>query len=63
MAQDQHRAAQQQVLALETREQHYDSLRESLEETLRALDTENQQLTRQTADCAARSARAASQKL
>ena len=54
VAQDQHRAAQQQVLALETREQHYDSLRESLEETLRALDTENQQLTRQTADCAAR---------
>ena len=48
VAQDQHRAAQQQVLALETREQHYDSLRESLEETLRALDTENQQLTRQT---------------
>ena len=46
VAQDQHRAAQQQVLALETRE--------SLEETLRALDTENQQLTRQTADCAAR---------
>ena len=54
VAQDQHRAAQQQVLALETREQHYDSLRESLEETLRALDAENQQLTRQTADCAAR---------
>ena len=54
VAQDQHRAAQQQVLALETREQHYDSLRESLEETLRALDTENQQLARQTADCAAR---------
>ena len=42
------------MLALETRGQHYDSLRETLNATLEALDAENLRLTRQTADGDAR---------
>ena len=55
MAREQQQNAAQQVLALETRGQHYDSLRETLEATLEALDAENLRLTRQTADGDARS--------
>lgn len=54
MAREQQQNAAQQVLALETRGQHYDSLRETLEATLEALDAENLRLTRQTADGDAR---------
>ena len=55
VAREQQQNAAQQVLALETRGQHYDSLRETLEATLEALDAENLRLTRQTADGDARS--------
>ena len=54
VAREQQQNATQQVLALETRGQHYDSLRETLEATLEALDAENLRLTRQTADGDAR---------
>ena len=54
VAREQQQNAAQQVLALETRGQHYDSLRETLEATLEALDAENLRLTRQTADGDAR---------
>ncbi|MEI3102953.1 MAG: chromosome segregation protein SMC [Oscillospiraceae bacterium] len=54
VAREQQQNAAQQVLALETRSQHYDSLRETLEATLEALDAENLRLTRQTADGDAR---------
>lgn len=54
VAREQQQNAAQQVLALETRGQHYDSLRETLNATLEALDAENLRLTRQTADGDAR---------
>ena len=54
VAREQQQNAAQQVLALETRGQHYDSLRETLEATLEALDAENLRLTRQPADGDAR---------
>ena len=54
VAREQQQNAAQQVLALETRSQHYDSLRETLNATLEALDAENLRLTRQTADGDAR---------
>lgn len=54
VAREQQQNAAQQVLALETRGQHYDSLRETLNATLEALDAENLRLTRQTADDDAR---------